>query len=129
MATQVGVLLAATLDRLVRRVVVPVTSVIPALVEHGVLLAVFGALWVGFGAALVSNPAALDGIWGAIGQLPLPVQGVAWLLFLPLMAGLWVWSTDWAVAVQVVLIAGIAGWNLLVFLPRRSIARQVPAGS
>ncbi len=129
MAISAGQLFARAADGVVRRVVVPVTSVIPALVEHGVLLAVFGALWVGFGAALVSNPAALDQAWSAIGQLPLPMQGLVWLLFLPPMAGLWVWNTDWAIGVRLVLIAGIAGWNLLVLLPRRSAAGQVPARS
>ena len=129
MAISAGQVIAKAADGVVRRVVVPVTSVIPALVEHRVLLAVFGALWVGFGAALVSNPAALDQAWRGISQLPLPIQGLVWLLFLPLMAGLWVWNTDWAIGVRLLLIAGIAGWNLLVFLPRRSAARQAPAGS
>jgi len=34
------------------------------------------------------------------------------------MAGLWVWETSWPLIVRVVTILGIAGWNLLVFLPR-----------
>lgn len=113
-------LIASTVDLFVRRVLVPVTSVIPALVEHGILLAVFAALWVAFGAAALADPAALASAWTTIGQLPLPMQALAWLLFLPVMAGLWIWSTDWALAMRLVLVAGVAVWNLLVFLPRRS---------
>ncbi len=128
MATFVGDLIGRTVDRLVRGVVIPVAAIIVVLVEHGVLLAAFAALWVAGGAALVADPTALDRAWVAIGQLPLPIQGLAWLLFLPLMAGLWVWSTDWAPAVRLVLVAAIAGWNLLVFIPRPSVRRQ-PAGS
>lgn len=118
---------AGTVDVLVRRVVIPVTSLIPALVEHGILLALYAVLWIAFGAALVTSPAALASAWASIGQLPLPVQAVAWLLFLPLMAGLWIWSTDWAMAVRLVLVAGVAAWNLLVFIPRRGAATPAPA--
>lgn len=106
------------LDRLINWVVLPVTRVIPFLVSSGIMLVAFAALWVAFGAALIASPAALDGAWRTLIGLPLPVQGLAWLLLLPLPAGLWVWSTDWPLAVRLVLIAGIAGWNLLVFVPR-----------
>jgi hypothetical protein len=50
------------------------------------------------------------------------VQIGAWLLFLPVVAGLWIWETTWPLIVRVVLIVGIAGWNLLVFLPRAAQA-------
>lgn len=110
------------MDRLVRWVILPVTSVIPVLVRTGVLFVAFVALWVAFLVALVANPAALDAAWHAIGSLPLIGQAVAWLLFLPLMAGLWTWATDWPLLVRVLLIAGIAGWNVLTFLPRHEPA-------
>jgi hypothetical protein len=51
------------------------------------------------------------------------VQAVVWLLFLPVAAGLWIWETTWPMLLRLLLIAGIAGWNLLVFLPR---ALQAP---
>jgi hypothetical protein len=111
-------LIATSVDALVRWIVVPVTSVIPRLVSSGLALVLFGAVWLGFGVAVATNPATLDEAWHAIGQLPLPVQGLVWLLFLPVMAGLWVWGTDWPDVVRFVVIAGIAGWNLLVFVPR-----------
>ncbi|HEU5205274.1 MAG TPA: hypothetical protein VFU17_13365 [Candidatus Limnocylindrales bacterium] len=113
-----GKLIGTSIDALVRWVVVPVTGVIPRLVSSGVAFVLYGALWVGFGAALVTNPGALDEAWQSIAQLPLPVQAVVWLLFLPVMAGLWVWGTDWPVLIRLVVVIGIAAWNLLVFVPR-----------
>jgi hypothetical protein len=119
MAVLFGNALSATLERLVRWVIVPVTSVIPLLVSSGLLLLGFAAMWVAFFAAMIAAPTALDAAWQALGALPLVLQAVAWLLLLPLTAGLWVWATDWPLIVRIVLVAGIAGWNLLVFIPRR----------
>jgi hypothetical protein len=110
------------IDRFVRWVILPVTGIVPVLVRTGLLFVGFAALWVGFFAALVFDPATLDRVWQAVAGLPLVAQAVVWLLFLPLTAGLWVWQTDWPLAVRVVLIVGVAGWNLLVFLPRRGAA-------
>jgi hypothetical protein len=122
MAGFISGLFSGAIDRLVRWVVLPVTSLIPGLVSKGILLLVFAALWLGFGVAIVANPAALDDIWAAITGLPLLLQAIAWLLFLPVMAGLWVWDTDWPTVVRLVVIAGIAGWNLMVFIPHRESA-------
>lgn len=124
MATVIGNVISGTIDRLVRGVVVPVTSVIPFLVSSGILLVTFAALWALFGAALAVQPDALDQSWRTVTALPLPVQGIAWLLFMPLMAGLWVWETDWQQVIRLVLIVGIAGWNLMVFIPRREETKQ-----
>lgn len=128
MATVTGDLITGAIDRLVTRVVVPATSIIPFLVSSGILLVAYGALWLGFGTALAANPGALDECWRTVGQLPLPIQGIAWLLLMPLMVGLWVWSTDWPLVVRLVLIAGLAGWNLVVFVPRRGQASQAGVG-
>jgi hypothetical protein len=112
-------LIATIVDRLVAWIVIPVTSVIPRLVSSGALLVVFAILWLVIGGAAVADPAGLDATGRAIGEWPLPAQAVAWLLFLPVMAGLWIWATDWPLVARVVLAAGLAGWNLLVFIPRR----------
>ena len=88
------------------------------LAEHGVLFAVFALIWVAFGVAVVWSQGSLDQAWQTIRELPLFVQIVVWILFLPVMAGLWVWETTWPYLVRLVLVLGIAGWNLLVFLPR-----------
>lgn len=114
-----GKLIGTTVDRLVSWIVIPVTSLIPRLVSSGALLVLFGAMWLAFGAAAATNPAALDDAWHTIGSWPLPVQAVGWLLFLPVMAGMWVWATDWDLLVRSAVILGLAGWNLLVFVPRR----------
>ena len=114
-----GKLIATIIERAVAWIVVPVTSVIPRLVSSGALLAVFAIMWLAIGAAAVANPAGLDATWRAIGEWPLPAQAIGWLLFLPVMAGLWIWATDWPLAARIVLVAGLAGWNLLIFIPRR----------
>ncbi|HYO41758.1 MAG TPA: hypothetical protein VES19_01050 [Candidatus Limnocylindrales bacterium] len=130
MATMFGNAIGGGMDRLVRWVILPVTGVIPFLVRTGLLFAGFAALWLGFLGALVLDPSILDTVRGTLESLPLPVQAVAWLLFLPLTAGLWIWGTDWALIFRVGLIVGIAGWNLLVFFPRREPASTAsPAAS
>ena len=92
------------------------------LAEHGILFAIFALVWIAFGAALIWSQGSLDQAWHTIRALPLIVQAVAWLLLLPVMAGLWVWETTWPLIVRLVVVAGIAGWNLLVFLPRAAQA-------
>src|SRR5262245_11315475 len=59
------------------------------LAEHGILFAVFAVLWLAFGTALVWSQGSLDQAWESIRELPLPMQLVAWVLFLPVMAGPW----------------------------------------
>jgi hypothetical protein len=88
------------------------------LAETGVLFAIFAAIWVAFGAALIWSQGSIDAAWQAIRELPILVQGVVWLLLLPVMLGLWVWETTWPLALRLLLVIGIGGWNLMVFLPR-----------
>lgn len=91
---------------------------IALLAETGVLFVVFAVLWVAFGAAVIWSQGSLDAAWQWVRSLPLLLQGLVWLLFLPVVIGLWVWETTWPLIVRLVLVAGIAGWNLLIFLPR-----------
>ena len=88
------------------------------LAETGVLFAIFALLWVGFGVALVVSQGSIDQAWQAIRALPFLLQIVVWLLFLPVMVGLWVWETSWPLLVRLLVVFGVAGWNLLVFLPK-----------
>ncbi len=129
MTMMLGNAIGGGMDRLVRWVILPVTSVIPFLVRTGLLFAGFALLWAGFLLAMAVDPSILDSVRRSLESLPFLVQAVAWLLFLPLTAGLWVWGTDWAPIVRVVLVVGIAGWNLLVFLPRREPACPASAVS
>ena len=112
-ATAIG----GTIDRLVRWVIVPVTSLIPILVRTGLLFAVFAAGWVACFAALALRPELLVEAWQSLGAAPIAAQAAAWLLFLPLTAGVWVSQTDWPPLVSAGVMAGIAGWNLLVLRP------------
>jgi hypothetical protein len=91
--------------------------------ESGILFVVFAALWLAVGVGLVWSQGSVDAAWQAIRALPLVVQGAIWLLFLPVMVGLWIWETTWPLVLRLVLLLGIAGWNLLIFLPRALIAR------
>jgi hypothetical protein len=94
------------------------------LADHGVLFLVFAALWVAFIAALVLSQGSLDQTWAAITSWPWPIQVVAWVLFLPVVAGLWVWETSWPLVVRIVGVLGLAGFNLLVLIPRAAPAAQ-----
>ncbi len=95
-----------------------------SLFNIGVFL-VFALLWVGFAAALVLSQGSLDQTWTWIRGLPLILQGVVWLLFLPVVAGLWVWETTWPIVVRLVLVAGLGWWNLYVFFPRALLGGRV----
>lgn len=105
---------------LVDGIIVPVTSVIPLLLTSGILFVVFALLWAGFGIGLVWNQGGLDAAWEWVRSLPLLLQGVAWLLFLPVVGALWVWETSWPLVVRLVLVVGLAGWSLAMFMPRAS---------
>jgi hypothetical protein len=86
--------------------------------EHGVLFFIFAVIWVAFGAGLVASQGSIDQAWQTIRELPLIVQAFVWLLFLPVMVGLWIWESTWPLLVRLILVLGVAGWNLLVFLPK-----------
>ena len=85
--TMAATAIGGTIDRLVRWVIVPVTSLIPILVRTGALFAAFAAGWIALFAALALRPELLAEAWLALAGSPLAVQAVGWLLFLPLMAG------------------------------------------
>jgi hypothetical protein len=78
----------------------------------------FTVLWIAFAAALAFSPATLDDVWHAVRGKPLLVQGVAWLLFLPIMVALWIWEQTWALPVRLVLVIATGAWNLFLFFPR-----------
>jgi len=92
------------------------------LAENGILFGIFALIWIAFGAGLIWSQGSVDQAWATVRGLPLIVQAMVWLLLLPVMAGLWVWETTWPLMVRLVLVLGIAGWNLLVFLPRAAQA-------
>jgi hypothetical protein len=104
------------------RVIEPVASglgnTVAWLAETGVLFAVFVVIWSAVALGLVWSAGTVDEAWRTIGALPLVLQAIAWVLFLPVMLGLWIWESSWPLVVRLVLLIGIGGWNLLIFLPR-----------
>lgn len=87
-------------------------------IEAGGAFIVFTIIWAAFGYLLVASQGSVDGAWKEIRSLPIVLQGLMWLVFLPVMAGLWIWDTTWPVALRLLLVVGIAGWNLMIFLPK-----------
>jgi hypothetical protein len=78
----------------------------------------FTVLWTGVLAALAFSPATLDEVSASVRRLPLVAQVVVWLLFLPIMLGLWIWQRAWAPPIRLILLLAIAAWNLFLFFPR-----------
>ena len=102
----------------VDRIVLPVTGLIPVLVETGAAFLIFALMWVGFGVALVASQGSLHDAWQWVRALPLVIQGLVGLLFLPVVVALWIYETTWPMVLRLLVIAGIAGWSLLIFMPK-----------
>ncbi len=75
--------------------------------------AIFLVLWVGFIVALVMNREWLDIIWNWVQGLPLVPKIIIWMIFLPIMVGLWIWESSWPTLGNLFGIAGMVGWTLL----------------
>ena len=82
--------------------------------------AILGILWLGFATALIFNQALLDIAWQMLRGLPLIIQGVVWLLVLPVVAGLWIWETSWPLWLRLVLVIGLGWVTIYTFFPRRA---------
>ncbi len=92
------------------------------LASSGVAFVIFGLLWVAFAVGLIWSQGSVDAAWEWLRGLPWIAQGVVWLLFLPVTAGLWIWETSWPLVLRLVLVAGLAGWSLLIFFPKAAAA-------
>jgi hypothetical protein len=68
-------------------------------------------MWVGFGIALVVNPQWLDMLWNSVQELPLVVEIIVWVLFLPIMVGLWIWQSTWPALIRLLGVAGLVAWT------------------
>jgi hypothetical protein len=80
---------------------------------------ILSLLWLGFAAALIFDQAMLDNIWLGFRGLPWIVQGVVWVLVLPVIAGLWVWEMDWPLWLRLLLVVGLAWVTIYTFFPRK----------
>ena len=107
----------------VDKILVPFLNVFIPILTNGGGFVVFGVLWAAFAYALVVRQGDIDQTWEAIRTLPLIAQLLLWFLFLPVMAGLWVWETTWPLIMRIVLVVGLAGWNLMIFVPKWLTAR------
>ena len=76
-------------------------------------IVIFAMLWVGFAIALVVNREWLDLLWNWVRALPFVAEIIIWLLFLPIMVGLWIWESSWPALVHLLAFAGIVVWTLL----------------
>jgi hypothetical protein len=114
----VNTLITTLVDDMLVPLIDAITAPLPFLASSGILLLAFGAIWVAFAAALVREPARIDAAWLRVRSMPLVLQALAWLLFLPVLAGIYVWRTSWPRVARLTLVGSLAGWNLLVFLPR-----------
>ncbi len=76
-------------------------------------LVIFVVLWLGFIFALIINRDWLDLLWNWMQALPLVVEIIVWVLFLPITVGLWIWESSWPVLLRLLGFAGIIGWTLL----------------
>lgn len=110
------------MERIIESVASGLGNAVGFLAASGVLFAVFAVIWFAVAAGLVWSAGSVDAAWRNIGELPLFLQAIVWVLFLPVMAGLWVWESSWPFVVRLVVLIGIGGWNLLVFLPRATRA-------
>jgi hypothetical protein len=84
-------------------------------------LAAFGIfvfLWAAFAVGIVASQGSVDATWEWIRGLPIVIQALVWLLFLPVVAGLWIWETGWPLAARLVLVGGLAVATLYIFAPR-----------
>ena len=76
-------------------------------------IVIFTMLWVGFAIALVVNREWLDLLWNWMKALPSVAEIILWVLFLPIMVGLWIWESSWPDLVHLLAFAGIVVWTLL----------------
>jgi hypothetical protein len=76
-------------------------------------IVIFALLWVGFAVALVVDREWLDLLWNWVRALPAVAEIIVWVLFLPIMVGLWIWESSWPNLVRLFAFSGIVGWTLL----------------
>ena len=102
----------------VDRLLVPFIDAVIPLITNGVGFIVFALIWTAFAYALIASQGSLDTTWQWLRSLPLSLQAVVWLLFLPVTVALWIWESGWPLVVRLVLVLGLGGWNLWMFLPK-----------
>ena len=88
--------------------------------EQGFSLFVFGLGAALSGAMLyylITNPARLSDAWTWTRSLPLALQALIWVLFLPWMICLWMWTLPLAVPIRFVLVIAALAWTNWLLWP------------
>jgi hypothetical protein len=80
---------------------------------------ILSLLWLIFLIALFINQQTLIAAWQVFSTWPLVIQIVVALLALPVIAGLWIWQTTWALALRIILVLGLAFVTVYLFFPRK----------
>ncbi len=76
-------------------------------------IVIFAILWVGLAIVLGVNLEWLDLLWNWVRALPAVAEIIVWLIFLPIMVGLWIWESSWPALVRLLAFVGIVAWTLL----------------
>jgi hypothetical protein len=74
---------------------------------------IFIILWAGFLVALLGNRGWLDDVWNWTQALPWASRLLVWVLFLPVLVGLWIWQSSWPMLGRLLGFSGIFAWTLL----------------
>ena len=74
---------------------------------------IFVVLWVGFLIALITNQEWLYVLWNWAQALPLVPKIIIWMIFLPIMVGLWIWESSWPTLGRLGGFSGIVAWTLV----------------
>ena len=74
---------------------------------------VFVVLWAGFITALIVNREWLEVLWNWGQALPLTPKIIIWVIFTPIVVGLWIWESSWPVFGRLVGFTGMVIWTLL----------------
>ena len=82
---------------------------------------IFVALWLGFFVALIVDKAWLDAAWDWAEGLPTLNRVVVWIMFLPVLVGLWIWESSWPMLGR---LAGLGGMLLWTYAAVASIPRN-----
>jgi hypothetical protein len=108
----------------VDRLLVPLIDAFVPMITNGVMFVIFALIWAVFAYALIASQGSLDAAWQWLRAVPFIPQAILWLLFLPVTVALWIWESGWPLLVRLVLVIGLGGWNLWMFLPKALTAAR-----
>jgi hypothetical protein len=93
------------------------TTAASTLLVSGIMFGISALVTLAFGYALLADPARLADAWVWVRSLPIIVQVAMWLLFLPWMASLWVWSLPLAFGLRVAIVVVVLGVSEYLLFP------------